>query len=115
MAARERLICASDQLVEAGRGLRFVARYLGATAQAFAVRHRGVARGYLNRCAHVPVEMDYELGEFFDQEHRYLICSVHGALYDPVDGACLLGRCNGRGLIAVELVERDGAVYLLED
>jgi nitrite reductase/ring-hydroxylating ferredoxin subunit len=114
MAARERLICASSDLVEAGKGKRFELDYRGETAQAFAIRFRGEARAYLNRCAHVPVEMDFELGEFFDLERRYIICSVHGALYDPSDGACLLGRCQGRGLVALPLLERDDAVYLLE-
>jgi nitrite reductase/ring-hydroxylating ferredoxin subunit len=115
MAARERLICAASNLVEAGTACRFEMIWQGETAQAFAIRHGGQVRGYLNRCAHVPVEMDFQLGEFFDLERRYLICSVHGALYDPSDGACLLGRCQGRGLTPVPLLERDGAVYLLED
>lgn len=115
MAARERLICASDRLAEAGTGFRFEVDLRGETAQAFAIRYQGKVYGYLNRCAHVPVEMDFELGEFLNRDRRYLICSVHGALYDPADGSCLLGRCQGRGLTPVSLLERDGAVYLVEE
>ncbi len=115
MAARERLICASACLAEAGKGFRFEVERHGEAAQAFALRYQGRVHGYLNRCAHVPVEMDFELGEFLDHDRRYLICSVHGALYDPADGSCLLGRCQGRGLTRLTLLERDGAVYLVEE
>jgi len=115
LAARERLICAGSSLAEAGPGVRFEVRVAGGPAPAFAVRFGGKVRGYLNRCAHVPAELDYEPGRFFDADGHYLICSVHGALYDPRDGACLLGRCQGRGLTVLPLVERDGAVYLQEE
>lgn len=114
MAARERLICAAADLLEAGSGVRFEVDWHGEPAQAFAVRFGGEARAYLNRCAHVPVEMDFQPGEFFDYSRLYLICTVHGALYDPRDGACLLGRCQGRGLTPLSLVERDGAIYFME-
>jgi nitrite reductase/ring-hydroxylating ferredoxin subunit len=43
-----------------------------------------------------------------------LICATHGALYDPASGACLGGRCEGRGLKAVPVVERDGNIYCEE-
>jgi nitrite reductase/ring-hydroxylating ferredoxin subunit len=114
MAAVERLICASADLDEASAGVRFEVSLRGEVAPAFAVRYRGRVYGYLNRCAHVPVEMDWQPGEFFDYSRLYLICSVHGALYDPTDGSCLLGRCQGRGLTPVPMLERDGAVYFLE-
>jgi nitrite reductase/ring-hydroxylating ferredoxin subunit len=114
MAAIERLICASADLDEASASVRFEVSLEGDVAPAFAVRYRGRVYAYLNRCAHVPVEMDWQQGEFFDYSRLYLICSVHGALYDPTDGTCLLGRCQGRGLTPVPMLERDGAVYYLE-
>ncbi|MCU0933752.1 MAG: Rieske 2Fe-2S domain-containing protein [Thiobacillaceae bacterium] len=114
MAARQRLICASADLTEAGHAVRFAVRRGEGEEQAFAVRWRGEVRAYLNRCGHVPVEMDWQPGEFFDHSRLYLICATHGALYDPATGACLGGRCDGRGLIAVPAVERDGNVYCEE-
>ena len=58
------MICASAQLVESGRGVRFEVEYFGAPAPAFAVRHRGRVHGYLNRCAHVAMELDWRKGFF---------------------------------------------------
>ena len=50
-------------------------------AAAFAVRFRGRVRAFLNRCGHLPVELDWEEGRFFDASGLYLICATHGALY----------------------------------
>ncbi len=111
MAAHARLICRAGDLVDGGPGVRFLVRRHGIDEPAFAVRFRGRVSAYLNRCAHVPVELDWQPGEFFDDSGVYLICATHGALYSPADGRCLGGRCNGRGLASLAVEERDGAVY----
>jgi nitrite reductase/ring-hydroxylating ferredoxin subunit len=113
MAAGERLICASAALEESGRGARFEVEYFGEPAPAFAVRHRGRVHGYLNRCAHVAMELDWQEGVFFDADGRDLICSTHGAIYDPASGQCLGGPCNGTPLVKLRLEERDGMVYFM--
>ena len=115
MARRERLICASDALEEKGRGVRFELERHGTKRSAFVVRFDGTPHGFLNQCGHVPVELDWQEGEFFDDSRLYLICATHGALYHPGSGACVGGRCAGRGLIPVPVVERDGHVYVMEE
>ena len=111
MAADSRLICRADALVDGGPGVRFSVAQNGSEAPAFAIRHRGRVFAYLNRCAHVPIELDWQQNEFFDSCKLYLICSTHGALYAPETGRCLGGLCNGRGLVPVCVEERDDAVY----
>lgn len=114
MVASPRLICASSDLEEGGRGVRFTVIHRGQEEPAFAVRFEGRVRAYLNRCAHVPMELDWLPGEFFDHSKLYLVCATHGALYAPESGQCLGGRCHGRGLVPLVMEERDGAVYFLE-
>lgn len=114
MAAHERLICASGDLAEGGDGVRFEVQRRDGPAAAFAVRHCGKVYAYLNRCAHVPVELDWEPGRFFDLTGYYLICATHGAHYEPSSGRCVLGPCKGRRLVPVAVVERDGNIYLTE-
>ncbi|MCA1925527.1 MAG: Rieske 2Fe-2S domain-containing protein [Thiobacillus sp.] len=114
MADGERLICASEALAECGRGVRFELTRFGKAQPAFVVRYAGEPRAFLNQCGHVPVELDWQEGEFFDVSKLYLICATHGALYHPGSGACVGGRCAGRGLIPVAVVERDGHIYLVE-
>lgn len=114
MVEKSRLICAAADLEEGGAGVRFEVRRGGQTVPAFAIRWRGRVRAFLNRCGHIPVELNWQPGEFFDISRLYLICATHGALYDPATGACLGGRCEGRGLTAVTVVERDGNIYCEE-
>jgi nitrite reductase/ring-hydroxylating ferredoxin subunit len=115
MAARERVICASADLAEGGSGQRFEVEWHGERAPAFVVRFRGRVYAYLNRCAHVPMEMDWKPGEFFDLSGLYLICATHGALYAPESGRCQGGRCDGRHLTPLAIAERHGNVYLIEN
>lgn len=111
MVTDARLICPAATLVDGGTGFRFVVSYAGRDEPAFVVRFSGRVFAYLNRCGHVPIELDWQHNEFFDNSKLYLICSTHGALYAPQSGHCLGGRCNGRGLIPLCVEERDGAVY----
>lgn len=106
------LICRAEDLAEGGEGVRFEVEKSGQKSPAFVIRWRGQARAYLNRCGHIPVELDYQPGQFFDYTGHYLVCSTHGALYDPHSGACQVGRCNGVGLEPVPVVERGGGIYL---
>ena len=113
MAERERLICASDALVDSGRGVRFEVEYFGQPAPAFAVRYAGEVHAYLNRCAHVAMELDWQEGVFFDSDGRDLLCSTHGATYDARSGRCVGGPCSGRPLVKLRVEERDGQVYFM--
>ena len=112
MAKNPRLICPSGDLAESGKGVRFTVQHLGREAPAFVIRYGGRVYAYLNECGHLPAELDWQPGEFFDHSKLYLICSIHGALYAPESGQCLGGRCRGKGLKPLEVEERDGAIYL---
>ena len=113
MADGERLICAAADLADCGRGVRFDVEYFGAPAPAFAVRYKGEVHGYLNRCAHVAMELDWQEGVFFDEAGRDLLCSTHGAAYDPRSGRCLGGPCGRGPLVKLRIEERDGGVYFM--
>ncbi|WP_153146479.1 Rieske 2Fe-2S domain-containing protein [Dechloromonas sp. H13] len=115
MAEIQRLICASAELADAGKGVCFTVNWRQREAAAFVIRFRGQVRGYLNECGHVPAQLDWQPGEFFDDSKLYLICSVHGALYAPDSGQCLGGRCHGRGLVALPVAEANGQVFLTEE
>ena len=63
----------------------------------------------LNRCGHVPMEMDYVEGQFFDASGQWLMCATHGATYTPETGHCVAGPCR-RGLIKITVSEAAGEV-----
>ncbi|HEV8691793.1 MAG TPA: Rieske 2Fe-2S domain-containing protein [Ideonella sp.] len=107
----EQPLCASGDLEERGLAVVFDVMLWRQPARAFAMRFDGRVVAYLNRCAHVPTELDWQPGEFLDQDKRWIICSIHGATYEPVDGYCIAGPCRGERLMALDVVERDGQVY----
>jgi len=112
MAHDEQVICASGALVDGGPGVRFV---LPTGSPAFAVRYYGTARAFVNRCPHAWTELDWQPGEFFEETGLYLICSTHGALFEPGSGFCVAGPCRGASLELLAIRERDGQVILLNE
>jgi nitrite reductase/ring-hydroxylating ferredoxin subunit len=104
-------LCTSAQIEERGRAWVWDVLEYGRPARAFALRFDGSVRAYLNRCLHVPTEMDWQPGEFLDIEKRWIVCSIHGATYEPADGRCVGGPCGRGKLAAVRTEERDGQVY----
>ncbi|MFL6622938.1 MAG: Rieske (2Fe-2S) protein [Sulfurifustaceae bacterium] len=112
-ATGEQLICPSEALRDGGDGVRFTIKRDGADVSAFVVRYAGVVHGYVNRCSHRSVELDWDHGRFFDHESRYLICATHGALYAPDTGRCVGAPCNG-GLVKLPVIEKNNAVYFID-
>lgn len=108
-------VCASADLSDKGKGVRFSVTVSGEDATGFVVRHHGVVQGYLNRCAHVPVELDWNEGEFFESSGVYLVCSVHGAMYTPEAGRCIFGPCRGKQLRKLQIVEENDQVFWQPD
>lgn len=104
-------LCESGDLQERGKGLLFEVLEYGRKAPAFALRYDGKVVAYLNRCAHVPTTLDWQPGEFLDADNRWLLCSVHGASYDPHSGRCVGGPCGRGKLMAIEVEEVDGWVW----
>lgn len=108
-------LCASEDLAELGQAVCFDVEEFGRKAPAFAVRHEGQVRAFLNRCAHVPAEMDWQPGQFWDADRRYIVCSIHGALYEPTTGRCVSGPCRGARLLPIRTAEQGGQVCWYPD
>ena len=104
-------LCRAVELVERGQALVFDVLQYRQPVRAFALRFDGRVVAYLNRCAHVPAEMDWQPGQFLDGDKRFILCSTHGAAYEPVGGRCVGGPCGRGRLTSVEVAERDGRVY----
>ncbi len=108
-------VCASAEIAEGGKGKRFPVLLHGGDATGFVVRYDGVVYGYLNRCAHVPIELDWEEGSFFESSGLYLMCATHGAVYAPATGKCEGGPCTGARLRKIAVFEKDGEIFWTPD
>lgn len=103
-------LCPSGQLVEGGHAHVFDLLEWERPVRAFVLRFEGQVRGYINRCAHVPVELDWQPGRLFDDTGRWLICAVHGAVYAPDSGLCVAGPCAHKRLKPIAVREEHGMV-----
>lgn len=104
-------LCASEALQERGDAFVFEVQQWRRKVGAFVMRFEGRVVAYLNQCAHVPTEMDWQEGKFLDGDRELIICSIHGATYDPLSGRCVGGPCVGGRLTALRVEERESQVY----
>jgi nitrite reductase/ring-hydroxylating ferredoxin subunit len=103
-------LCDSAMLGERSRAHVWDVMWRDEPATAFALRIDGAVVAYLNRCVHVAAEMDWNPGEFLDQERRLVVCSLHGASYAPETGRCVGGPCGRGALVPVPVREVDAHV-----
>jgi len=103
-------LCHSADLREGALALPFDVVFGGQSCRAFALRFRGQAHAYVNRCSHVAMELDLQPNKVFDASGQWLICANHGAVYAPDTGACAGGPCRG-GLHKIECSEADNVVF----
>ncbi len=71
------------------------------------------ARAFRNVCPHVAIPLDRGGEPLLTADGAYLVCRNHGALFDPEDGLCIAGPCEGESLVPLR-VSRSGAGWALE-
>ena len=91
-----------DQL-STGQTLKFNYRQNGVPREGFLVRLKDTWVAYENRCRHIAISLDFDNGEFFTQDGKYLFCQTHGAVYEPDTGLCVHGPCKGANLFSIPL------------
>ncbi len=104
-------LCPAAALEERGRAWVWEVLEHGQPMRAFALRVDGEVHAYMNRCLHVPTEMDWNPGEFLDAQREFILCSIHGAAYEPRTGRCAGGPCGRGSLTRVAVGEVEGQVY----
>ncbi|MDG1444940.1 MAG: Rieske (2Fe-2S) protein [Methylophilaceae bacterium] len=112
MHKQNKVIFNSDELHEQSTGLRFDLTHLGAQATGFLIRFNHQPYAYVNQCAHMPVELDWNEGEFFTAQKDFLICATHGACYEPQTGECVFGPCKGKQLQALKVTEENNQIII---
>jgi len=107
-------LCRAEDVAEgAGRGFR-----LGeGTAQiaVFVIRWRGTLHAYVNSCPHIGTPLDWAPDRFLSRDGTRVICSTHGAEFEPMTGECVRGPCFGDRLEAVNIEIRDGTILVPAD
>ena len=71
------------------------------------VRYEDQLYCYHNRCPHLGVPLNWMPDDFLSIEKTHIQCATHGALFNPTDGVCISGPCNGDQLTPLG-IECDG-------
>lgn len=107
--ALRHVVCALAEIPDPGArgfsppGARFPDEY-------FLVRHGDAVHAYRNVCPHAGNFLNWKADAFLTRDKSLIMCSAHGALFDPASGACVAGPCMGRALDAVPVEMQDGLV-----
>ncbi len=106
------LLSHSEEISDPG-SLSFQVELNGDRLEGFLLKINSEFRAYENRCPHTGVNLNWNLHDFFDLSQEFIHCSMHGALFQPLDGKCVYGPCIHQSLRALELVIDSNQVYLV--
>ncbi|MCC8362375.1 Rieske 2Fe-2S domain-containing protein [Lysobacter sp. A6] len=89
------------------------ARLDGDDAESLILYREGDAvRAFLNVCPHAGRRLDWAPGRFLKDKNGHLICAVHGATFELVEGVCVAGPCRGAALRTIDVTVDDGVVRI---
>ncbi len=80
----------------------------------FLVQAGREVHGYINRCAHQSLPLNYLPDRFLTHDDSMILCTAHGAIFEKSTGYCVSGPCAGRSLIRVAVCVVDDYVLLEE-
>mmetsp|Transcript_59052 Transcript_59052/g.128201 ORF Transcript_59052/g.128201 Transcript_59052/m.128201 type:complete len:220 (-) Transcript_59052:210-869(-) len=74
-------------------------------------------RAFENHCPHAGGPLNLLPDAFFSPDKEHLLCTRHGARFEPESGLCVHGPCIGRRLneLPVTVCESSGKVTVSED
>jgi nitrite reductase/ring-hydroxylating ferredoxin subunit len=101
-------LCALSELSDPG-ARNFVLQIGGRRFHGFVVRHGDRVTGFVDRCPHMGLPLAKTLDDYLAPD-GHVVCAWHGAVFDPVDGACLGGPCVGASLSAWPVDVVDGRI-----
>ena len=79
----------------------------------FVVKKHGQIFGYVNKCPHVGVNLEWRPDDFLNIDKSLIQCSVHGAEFIIETGHCIGGPCYGKMLDPVKLqLDAQGNIFL---
>lgn len=106
-------ICDIEKLSEL-QAEEFLTGADGQKRDAFVFRYQQQFYAYENSCPHTGANLNWQPGQFFSLDGRFLQCSLHGALFEPETGRCVRGPCAGQSLKKVTLTLTADALWLDE-
>lgn len=70
----------------------------------FVVKKDAQVFAYINNCPHAGAPLEMQDDEFLDDAGEYIVCAMHGALFELDNGLCVDGPCFNESLSQVPVV-----------
>jgi nitrite reductase/ring-hydroxylating ferredoxin subunit len=102
-----------DQIVDGG-AISLDLSFQEGRQSVVVTRRDGAVSAFINRCPHARWPLDTFDGRFLFTPQGDLMCAAHGALFDPMSGACLGGPGTGQGLTRVTISPNGDGFDLIE-
>lgn len=96
------ILCRIDEIALPG-AKGFVFGEGAARRELFLVRTKGGIFAYENACPHQGTPLETFPDKFLTADGKLIVCSTHGARFQPQDGLCVSGPCKGKSLRRVEI------------
>ena len=94
-------LCALDEVADPG-----AKGFIGGTRESplpgFVVRSGDAVHAYLNVCPHAGRPLNWRPDAFLTKDGSQIMCSAHGALFEPTTGLCIAGPCSGASLRRID-------------
>ncbi|MEC9374913.1 MAG: Rieske 2Fe-2S domain-containing protein [Pseudomonadota bacterium] len=92
--------------------IEFSGSHSGWPFRGFLVHWQGKVHAYANTCPHAGHALNLFDNRFFNKDQTFLICSSHGALFQPETGLCVAGPCLGKRLSPLICQIENNKVYV---
>ena len=77
------------------------------------VHWQSAVYAYANSCAHAGHPLNFQPDKFFNTDNTLLMCSSHGAVFEPATGLCVAGPCVGASLESLVCRVESGKVFVV--
>ena len=105
------VLCRVEDLEATGsKGVHI--QHQGSDYSMFVVRSDDGIFAYINRCPHAGAPLEMQDDEFLNEDREYIVCAMHGALFEINNGLCVDGPCYDESLSTVPITIVDGEVRL---
>lgn len=109
--ATRHVVCRLEEIPDPGArgfslpGARFPDEY-------FLVHWCGAVHAYRNVCPHAGRFLNWKPDAFLTRDLSLIMCSGHGALFEPASGNCVAGPCVGHALESLPAAVEGGEVVV---
>jgi len=83
------------------------------TIELFVIKKDSQIFLYENSCPHLSTPLEFMPNQFLNVDRSLIICSTHGALFEPDSGSCISGPCVGQTLGKINYVIEDDVVFAI--